>query len=160
MNLIGVIENEMKKNIKKALKAFTLIFVILGSFFLISCNKYNNNRIINSINNYYNIDLPMNMKLLYKASNSGFGDGTFYYVYDTTFDVLNDEMKSKFIPLALEEYTNITVTCGTIKNLDKTFYYDFSHDNLYSCYGKGEFDRLYLVYDKTSSLLFVLNYYL
>lgn len=140
----------MKKTVRKfnffVAPLFLLLCMTVG---LAACiNSY-----VAKLRYNWDINLPNSMNLVYNCEDEGFGDGSYFYVYETEFDSLDFE----FVPMDKENAEKIDKACETLlSDLDKDYYLNWEHDCVYHYQSKnGEWDYIYLIYDKDNSMLYI-----
>lgn len=143
----------MKITIKNIVISF-IYCIAFGSVSLIlsSCIRQN---YIDKVNNYWSLNLPKSMDLIYQYEDKGFEDALYYYVYETDIEQLSIEFS------VIDENTlkKINETCLlSFSNVEEEFKLTAEHNYLYFYKSKdGGFKYIYLLYDNRLSRLTILE---
>lgn len=141
----------MKTNLKFAIfSAIALLFAAL--IFLAACfyGDY-----LDTFKYNWEMTFPDSMTLIYHYDDSGFGDGSYFYVYEVELEDLSIE----FAYMSDEQIENVNKTCASLmKGMDESYLLSTEKNYIYNYRSKnGGFDYLYLVYEIELSRLTIVE---
>lgn len=133
--------------------AFMIAFLMMALLSLTACIKQN---YLDRVSCIWGIDFPDSMNLIYNYKDTGsFGDGGYFYVYETDLDSLSME----FTDMGDEEIEKVNSACSTfLDGMDESYLLNAENTYLYNHTSKNDdFDYLYLIYDINLSRFTILE---
>lgn len=134
---------------KKIIICLTIILISLISVSLCS-DDYN---LIENVNRRYDLNLPLDLEKVYGVGDYGFGDGIDFYVYNVDISRIDIEFKN----MNDSVFKDINDCAATIPKIDESYILMKDHEYLYRKYVENIFKYLYIIYDKNSNYLIILN---
>lgn len=128
-------------------------FISLILFVSVGIAACTSQRYPDKIRYNWGIDLPSSMTLLYHYRNTGFGDGSYFYVYDVDRNLLTMD----FSDVNDAEKERINEVCESLlTGIDADFLLDWEHDCKVYHTEKND-DFLFFIYDDDLSRLTILE---